>query len=153
MTDPMLDLVVTRREMHGPDIVVVELRVPGGGELPSFEAGSHVDVEITAEIKRQYSLCGDPHDRTHYRLGILRVAESRGGSREAHSLLQPGRIVRVSLPRNYFPLQSDASMNILIGGGIGITPILAMAIELNRRRSRIHIALLRAQPHLRCLRR
>ncbi len=135
MTDDTLNLVVTRREMHGPDIVVVELRAVAGGELPPFEAGSHVDVEITSGLKRQYSLCGDPSDRTHYRLGILQVAESRGGSREAHLQLLTGKEVRISRPRNHFPLHPDATHHVLIAGGIGITPLLAMAIDLHRRGS------------------
>lgn len=128
-----LELIVTRRDMHGPDIAVVELRSADRTDLPPFEPGSHVDVEISPELKRQYSLCGDPHDRTYYRLGILKVAQSRGGSREAHHLLVPGKAVRISKPRNHFPLHPIARKSILIGGGIGITPILAMALDLHRR--------------------
>lgn len=133
MTNDGLELIVTRRDMHGPDIVVMELKSVDGAALPSFEPGSHVDVEITPEFKRQYSLCGDPHDRTHYRLGILKAANSRGGSREAHNLLVPGKTVRVSKPRNHFPLHPAAKTSLLIAGGIGITPILAMALDLHRR--------------------
>lgn len=133
MADDALNLVVTRREMHGLDILVVELRDAEGRELPPFEAGAHVDVEITPDLKRQYSLCGDPEDRTRYRLGILKVADSRGGSSGAHDLLVAGREVRIGRPRNHFPLHPDAGNNILIAGGIGITPILAMALALHRR--------------------
>ncbi|HWK95500.1 MAG TPA: PDR/VanB family oxidoreductase [Pseudolabrys sp.] len=133
MTDDRLKLIVTRRDMHGPDIVVVELKSADGADLPPFEPGSHVDVEVAPGLNRQYSLCGDPHDRTHYRLGILKTADSRGGSREAHTLLTLRKTVRISKPRNHFPLHPAAKTSILIAGGIGVTPILAMALDLYRR--------------------
>lgn len=79
---------------------------------------------------RPYSLCGDPADRHCYQLGILKDSQSKGGSLAAHAL-QEGESVTVSLPRNLFALDARAAHSLLIGGGIGITPMLAMAAELH----------------------
>ena len=133
MSADMLDFVVTGRELHGSNILVVELQDPDGQDLPAFDAGAHVDVEVAPGLMRQYSLCNDPAERHRYRLGILRVLDSRGGSRQAHELLVPGRKVRIGRPRNQFPLDLTAQYSVLVGGGIGITPILAMAFDLHSR--------------------
>ncbi|MFC3191201.1 ferredoxin reductase [Pseudocitrobacter faecalis] len=79
---------------------------------------------------RPYSLCGDPADRHCYQLGILKDSQSKGGSLAAHALRE-GESVTVSLPRNLFALDEGAAHSLLIGGGIGITPMLAMAAELH----------------------
>jgi ferredoxin-NADP reductase len=74
---------------------------------------------------RQYSLCGDPADRSAYRLGILRDAQGGGGSLHVHDRLQVGDVVRVRGPRNNFAL-APAPRYVFVAGGIGITPILPM---------------------------
>jgi ferredoxin-NADP reductase len=73
-------------------------------------------------------LCGDPADRTYYRIGVLREDDGRGGSLEIHSTPLTGMTVRISAPRNRFPL-IPATRYLFIAGGIGITPILAMLRE------------------------
>ena len=74
---------------------------------------------------RQYSLCGDPADRTAYRLGVLRDPDGGGGSRYVHDRLTEGDLVRVRGPRNNFALAASPRY-LFIAGGIGITPILPM---------------------------
>jgi ferredoxin-NADP reductase len=127
----MLDLVIVRRELQAADIVLLDLANPDGGVLPSFEPGAHVDVEITSGLVRQYSLCGHPADTRVYRLGVLLDPASRGGSAAVHATFKAGSHVRVGQPRNLFPLASPARRSVLIGGGIGITPMLAMAYHLH----------------------
>ncbi len=99
--------------------------------LPPFEAGAHVDLHVGAGLVRQYSLCGDPADRGIYRLGILLETGGRGGSAAVHREFLEGQRVRISAPRNSFKLVEDASCSVLLAGGIGITPMLAMAHRLN----------------------
>ncbi|MCR9254613.1 MAG: PDR/VanB family oxidoreductase [Alphaproteobacteria bacterium] len=113
-------------------IRAIVLSDPSGGELPPFEAGSHIDVHMTGDLVRQYSLMGDPEDRKHYRLGVLLEEESRGGSQWIFDHMTPGMTLAVSQPRNNFPLH-PAKHSILIGGGIGVTPLLSMARVLDRR--------------------
>ncbi len=127
----LLDLRVSARVQETPDIIVVELAAPDGAQLPAYAAGAHVDVHLGNGMVRQYSLCGDPSDRTCYRLGILLDPQSRGGSRSAHAELATGGAVRISLPHNNFPLSEEGGKALLFAGGIGITPLLAMAYRLH----------------------
>ncbi|MBJ3816623.1 oxidoreductase [Shimwellia pseudoproteus] len=126
----MLTLTIVERELQG-DVLMLTLARDDGGPLPPFSAGAHIDLHIADRWVRPYSLCGDPQDRHCYRLGILKDSQSRGGSLAAHTL-QVGDRVQVSPPRNLFALAEDAPYSLLIGGGIGITPMLAMAAELHR---------------------
>jgi ferredoxin-NADP reductase len=132
MNEPTLNLVITRREQQADDVVVLDLAAPDGHALQPFEPGAHVDIILAPGLVRQYSLCGSPTDRSRYRLGILLAPDSRGGSAEIHKVFRVGEQVRVSPPRNLFPLAADAMRSILVGGGIGITPLLAMAYHLDQ---------------------
>ncbi|WBM71783.1 PDR/VanB family oxidoreductase [Buttiauxella sp. WJP83] len=125
----MLTLHIIRRELQG-DVTLLTLAHADGIELPAFSAGAHVDLHLSAELVRPYSLCGDPQDRHHYQLGILKDSRSQGGSLAAHALRE-GDEVQVSAPRNLFALDTRGTHSLLIGGGIGITPMLAMAAELH----------------------
>jgi ferredoxin-NADP reductase len=79
--------------------------------------------------RRQYSLCGDPEDRSSYRIAVLQVAAGRGGSVEVHTGTRAGQLIAVEGPRNHFPLVPSAAY-LFIAGGIGITAMLAMAAKL-----------------------
>ncbi|MGU3523138.1 PDR/VanB family oxidoreductase [Enterobacteriaceae bacterium C23F] len=125
----MLTLQIVRRELQG-EVVVLTLADGDGKALPPYRAGAHIDLHLTPELIRPYSLCGDPQDRHRYQLGILKDKASQGGSLAAHAL-QEGDVVTVSDPRNLFALEDCAAHSLLIGGGIGITPMLAMAAELH----------------------
>ena len=108
---------------------VLELRLcdPQGADLPDWEPGAHLEVETPAGI-RQYSLCGHPDD--HFTIAILREESSRGGSKDLHDNVTLGTELRVRGPRNHFALIDDADEYVLIAGGIGITPLKAMAQHL-----------------------
>jgi len=131
MAEDKIKVVVKRRQEQGQGVLVLDLVDPQGAALPPFAAGAHVDIHLAPELVRQYSLCSDPAQRDIYRLGILKDPQSRGGSVAAHSQLRESDEVWVSLPRNHFPLVSGAPRSILIGGGIGITPMIAMAYALS----------------------
>lgn len=130
MSEETLRVVVRRSESQGQGVLVLDLAAADGGELPPFEAGAHVDLHLGEGLVRQYSLCGDPADRRVYRLGILRDPKSRGGSIAAHERLTEGTVVDIGVPRNLFPLEAGARRSILVGGGIGVTPMIAMAHAL-----------------------
>lgn len=116
-----------------PDIKRFELIAKDGGELPSFEAGAHIDVLTGNGLRRSYSLTNRPGERHRYVLGVLREKESRGGSAWVHEDVRVGDTLTVVAPLNNFKLANDAAQHILIAGGIGITPILAMGHELMER--------------------
>ena len=103
-----------------------------GKPLPSFEAGAHIDITVTPQFIRQFSLASDPADRKKYLVGVLREDQGRGGSIKIHQMLKPGVPVVVSQPRNHFPVMKDGRRHILMAGGIGVTPLIAMGHELSR---------------------
>jgi vanillate O-demethylase ferredoxin subunit len=126
-----LNLRVRARKHEADGICSFELEPLDGAELPPFTAGAHIDVHVGPGLVRQYSLCGDPHERRFWRIGVLREPMSRGGSAGMHDRVAVGQVIQVGAPRNLFPL-ADASHSVLVAGGIGVTPILAMARHLQR---------------------
>lgn len=110
-----------------------ELVDPRGRDLPRFAAGAHIELHAGGFL-RHYSLCNDPAERRRYLIAVLHESEGRGGSRHIHESVRAGNIVEVSPPRNNFPLD-PAERYLLIAGGIGIAPIMAMIHELQRRRA------------------
>lgn len=107
------------------DVVSLTLVSQGGGDLPRWRPGAHLDVFLPSGLQRQYSLCGDPRDRSRYRIAVRLVRDGGGASREIHEQLRVGDSIRISVPRNAFHMADSPSYH-LIAGGIGITPILPM---------------------------
>ncbi len=124
-----LAVKVLRKKQEALDIASFELVAPDGSALPAFSAGSHIDVQVPGGPTRQYSLCNDAADSHRYRIAVLRDRESRGGSVGMHQAVKEGDTLLVSAPRNHFPLV-QAERTLLFAGGIGITPLLAMAQRL-----------------------
>jgi len=112
-------------------VCALTLVAADGGALPAFTAGAHLDVHLPGGLVRQYSISNDPAETHRYVLGVLLESNSRGGSRAVHEQLAPGQTLQVSSPRNHFALV-QAPHSLLIAGGIGITPLLAMARQLAR---------------------
>ncbi|MFC5338401.1 PDR/VanB family oxidoreductase [Leucobacter denitrificans] len=106
-------------------IRALTLTRPGGEPLPEWGPGAHIDVHISPEIIRQYSLSGSPANREAWRIGILREPESRGGSEAIHDRLEAGDTIWVSEPKNNFNF-GPAKQYLFIAGGIGITPLIPM---------------------------
>ncbi len=128
---PVLRVVVSKAENMGGNITKFELRDIDGGDLPIWEAGAHLDVVVAPEFLRQYSLSGNPADRSVYQIAVLREEDGRGGSKLMHRIFSEGRKVFISRPINHFPLDETATKSILMGGGVGITPMIAMAHRLH----------------------
>ncbi|TDC60840.1 oxidoreductase [Micromonospora sp. KC207] len=119
------ELVVAGRDQVAAEAVAISLCRPGGGDLPEWTPGAHVDLELGPGLVRQYSLCGDPADRSALRIAVQREPGGRGGSRLVHERLTVGVTVRVRGPRNNFRLVA-ARRYLFVAGGIGITPIVPM---------------------------
>lgn len=124
---------VARKQTEAEGIVSLLLAPLDDAVLPPFTAGAHIDLHLPNGLVRQYSLCNEPSDDGHYRIGVLRDPQSRGGSVAVHDALQAGNVISISEPRNHFPLAEQAPHHLLMGGGIGITPLLAMAETLSQR--------------------
>lgn len=127
-----LTLAVARVTVEAEGVRAFELRDPAGGALPPFTAGAHLDVLMRPGLSRCYSLCNDPAERDRYVIAVALDPASRGGSRHMHASVQAGDLVTVTPPRNAFPLADAAGTSVLVAGGIGITPLLAMARQLSR---------------------
>ena len=126
----MIDVVVVSRNNEAQGICTYELASTDGSALPAFSAGSHIDVHLPGGLIRQYSLCNHPDEQHRYLIGVLKDPASRGGSQSLHEQINSGDCLRISEPRNLFPLAHEARRSLLFAGGIGITPILCMAERL-----------------------
>ncbi len=131
---PVLVAKIGRRWKSSADgkIDLFEIVSRDGAPLPTFEAGAHIDVTVTPQFIRQFSLASDPAAPSTYLLGILREDQGRGGSIKIHQMLKPGLPVVISQPRNHFPVIKEARRHLLMAGGIGVTPLIAMGHELHR---------------------
>lgn len=127
------ELVVARVKHQASNVAVVDLRRPDSSGLPAWQAGAHIDIRTRdasgKDVVRQYSLCG-PQADNFWRIAVLADSRGRGGSTHLFQTLQQGEAVSVRGPRNHFQLQPDTRPVVLVAGGIGITPLLAMADSL-----------------------
>ncbi|MDF3415922.1 4Fe-4S dicluster domain-containing protein [Sulfitobacter sp. M57] len=128
---PVLDLRVSGIEKLSDGVTLYTFTDPQGGALPEWTAGGHIDLVVAPEFLRPYSLLGDPADRSRYQIAVLREDKGRGGSALLHRVFTANRRVFVSKPVNHFELLEEAPHSLLMGGGIGITPMMAFAHRLH----------------------
>src|ERR1700678_1719077 len=114
----IMKLLVEQARYATPDVLHLTLVHSRRPELPAWTAGAHVDLRLPDGRARQYSLVGDPMDRTRYPISIKRETTGRGASLWAHANLAQGAIAHVSAPRNNFPLAKEGGRHILVAGGI-----------------------------------
>lgn len=129
-----LELVVSGIRQLTPRVRAYELRRADGGALPHAAAGSHLTLPVPLSdgtvATRSYSLTTDPARSGRFEIAVLREDRGHGGSAALHRHYALGTRLRCEPPRNAFPLHADARPAVLIAGGIGITPIKAMAEAL-----------------------
>ncbi len=128
---PVFPVKLVKRENLSDTVARFEFQPLPGKKLPPFEAGAHVDIVVAPEYERQFSLAGDPADVSKYVVGVLRETEGRGGSDLLWRIFREGRKVFISAPRNHFPMDENAEFTLLMAGGIGVTPLMAMAHRLH----------------------
>jgi ferredoxin-NADP reductase len=129
ISDGAMKVRVSAISQETDDISLLELRSVEG-ELPSFSAGSHIDLHLGNGLIRSYSLTNATCERHRYVIGVKKEPLSRGGSRFIHEQLRVGDEAMISTPRNNFALCEEAPSSVLIAGGIGITPLRCMAQHL-----------------------
>ncbi|MFM9902269.1 MAG: PDR/VanB family oxidoreductase [Polaromonas sp.] len=122
---------VARKAVQAQGICSYELVALDGAALPAFTAGAHIQVTVPGGLTRAYSLCNDSCETHRYRIGVLHDPASRGGSRAMHEAVHEGDVLEISTPHNHFELAPAARRSLLLAGGIGITPLLAMAQTLS----------------------
>lgn len=132
--EPRVELRVEHMLDAALGVKAITLVAADGAALPAFSAGSHVELELATPegpLTRQYSLCNDPSETHRWVVGVGLHPASRGGSRHVHRALAAGTRLKARLPRNRFVLDESAGMTVLVAGGIGVTPLLAMARRLS----------------------
>lgn len=139
MLDRILTVRVDRVMRQTPEVVSLELVHPTGRPLPAYEAGAHIDVHLPGGFTRTYSLAQAPRaigngaaGVERYVIGVKRESAGRGGSTALHERVRLGDLLPIGSPRNTFPLHAGARHHLLLAGGIGLTPLLAMAQQLAR---------------------
>lgn len=125
-----LRVTVAKKEMTAEGIASLRLEAIKG-QLPTFQPGAHLDLHLQNGLVRQYSITNGPGETDHYTIGVKREPDSRGGSVAIHDSVNEGDVLAISAPRNNFPLRRDAVHTIFVAGGIGVTPMVAMARALN----------------------
>lgn len=138
----LLHLTVHSVSAPHPLLRSLVLRTADGRALPAFEPGAHLRVQVRlpdgSSDWRHYSLVDLGTDSAarlrpeRYVLGVRLEDQGRGGSRFMHNLA-PGAMLTVEPPRNEFPLGEHVGTAVLVAGGIGVTPLTAMAAERRRR--------------------
>lgn len=128
-----ITLVVRRAVPDGPGTRRLLLQDPDGWALPRWKPGAHLDLHIPGVGNRSYSLCGDTARADLWEVAVKREAPSRGGSAWLHEALSEGAVIAASMPRCTFPIADGATRHVMVAGGIGVTPFLAMACALDRR--------------------
>lgn len=135
LSRPEILLQVAEIKALTPRVAAYRLVSPHGERLPAWNAGAHLNFRLPSGRTRCYSLCGDLANKAEYWVAVQREGNGEGGSLEAADTFARGVVVRADPPRNGFPLGGEARHHVLIAGGIGITPIIAMIHHLRRTRA------------------
>ena len=128
---PVIRVEVSKIEPMTREVTLYEFRSLDGTDLPKWTAGAHLDIVVAPEFLRQYSMSGDPADRSKFQIGVLREDDGRGGSKLMHRIFAKSRKIFISKPINHFELDETATKTFLMGGGIGITPMIAFGHRLH----------------------
>lgn len=129
-TPALLRARVTERREIATNIICLTIEGEGDVDLPTWQPGSHIDVHVRSGLVRQYSLTG-PLEVGRYRIAIQKEEKSAGGSEAMHAKYKAGSSILIGAPRNNFQLDESVSEVVLLSGGIGMTPLLAMAWRLH----------------------
>lgn len=125
----LVPALVRCMRLEAVDVLSLELARVDGADWPPASAGAHLDLDVPGIGLRQYSLLPRQSPQVLH-VGVQRDPHSRGGSRWVHETLRPGHTVHVGPLRNHFELDGGKGPVRLFAGGIGITPLLAMAHQL-----------------------
>ena len=109
-------------------VVALTLRRPDGERLPRLGARRpHRPRARRRASTRQYSLCGDPADRSALAdRGAARAGRARRLARTCTTQLAEGDAVAGARPAQPLPAARRPPRYLFVAGGIGITPILPM---------------------------
>lgn len=134
-----LELKVVELQQLTTGIKKFEFVAADGSDLPPFDAGAHIDFHLDNGLIRSYSLANDPAENHRYVTAILREGAGGGGSLHMHDNVAVGDVLNATEPMNNFHLVESASQHIMLAGGIGITPLMAMGYQLKAIGAKAHL--------------
>ncbi len=119
---------VAHKVKESVEITSFHLEPVDGQMMVDFVPGQYLGLRLEIggqEVRRNYSLSAAANGRS-YRISVKR---ENGGlaSNFLHDCIEPGGMLDVFPPSGEFTLRDDISPLVLISGGVGITPTLAMA--------------------------
>ncbi|MGD9767635.1 MAG: 2Fe-2S iron-sulfur cluster-binding protein [Pseudolabrys sp.] len=129
-TQPTLALNLLQRDEVAANIHQFVFESATNDDLPPFTAGAHIALQVPNGALRKYALCGDPADGAHYSILVRREDGGSGGTASLIDQARAGTTFAAVPPVNDFELPRNAQNLILIAGGIGIAPIMAMVRQL-----------------------
>jgi ferredoxin-NADP reductase len=131
------ELQVLRILPETPDVKTFRLGMPGGGPLPFVhQPGQYLNFALTIageRVNRSYTIASSPTETRYYDVTVKRSATGHA-SRYLHDVVSEGAMMKVSGPVGRFVFtgaESDAV--VLIAGGVGITPLMAIVRYLTDR--------------------
>lgn len=138
--------VVHRKAVESPSVCSFYLKPNDAKPLPEFKPGQYLTFRLpsthgSTQLIRCYSLSDRPH-QGHYRVSIKRALAPDGSTAGVssglfHDVIQEGDILDLRAPAGHFGLEPNESEPVvLIGSGIGITPVLSMLAALVHQQSR-----------------
>lgn len=130
MSDKEIPVRVTQMRYEANTILSIEVTPLDGSTLPRFEAGAHIDLILADGLRRSYSLYRPYGAGKSYAVAVHLDPNSKGGSAYIHQTLRVGDKLKISMPKNHFPLNETAAKSVFIAGGIGITPMVCMIARL-----------------------
>ncbi|MFP7298831.1 PDR/VanB family oxidoreductase [Neobacillus niacini] len=124
-----IEVIVISVNQETPLVKKFTLAREDGEALPGFSSGSHITTYING-LERNYSLTNYQDQGNCYEIAIRLNDCSAGGSSYWHQHVKAGYKLKISYPKNHFPLSFKAKHHVFYAAGIGITPFLSMMAEL-----------------------
>jgi ferredoxin-NADP reductase len=133
----MNELVVARVSEETHDVRTFRLTAPGGGALPfEHQPGQYLNVALEIEgkrVNRSYTISSPATERDYVEITVKRAPEGYA-SRHLHEAIKEGRVLRVTAPAGRFVFDGKTGEHVLLlAGGVGITPLMAIVRTLTAR--------------------
>ena len=131
---------VAQKQPESSNITSFHLEPEDGGPLWDMRPGQYLTLRIPGSdgpVLRTYSLSALPEGQTAHRISVKREEQGRG-SGWLHDQVAQGDVIEVAAPRGSFVLDEASPRPVLLlAGGVGLTPLLAMLHRLAQTQRRV----------------